>query len=518
MTTLAGTGNPTFSGDGGPAINASLWTPSGVAVDAGGNVFISDSGNGRVRKINASGIITTVDGNGSFGFSGDGGPATSASLYSPLGVAVDSVGNLYIADNTNQRIRKVGASGTIATVAGNGIFGFSGDGGPATSAKLNGPTGVAVDAIGNVYIADKDNRLIRQVNGSGIITTVAGGGTPGTLGDGGPATSAYLSSPQGVAIDAAGSFYIGDIGSQRIRKVNSTGMIVTLAGGGAAGILGDGGLATTASLSGPEGVAVDVAGNVFIADQGNNRIREVVIGPSINSGGITNGAGFQPGTVVPGGILSIFGLNFASGSNSGSGVPLPINLDGVQVLINGLAAPLFYVGTNQVNAQAPFELVSGTQASVVVQTNGVPSPPQTVPIVGYQPGIFTLGGTYGNQGAILLAGTSELAMAVTPGIPSAPVHIGDYVSIFCTGLGLTDPPVSTNTVGPNPPASTKTPVGVIIGDSAEIASFAGLAPGFIGLYQVNVQIPQGVSPGNAIQVVLTQGSTQSNTATIAVQP
>jgi uncharacterized protein (TIGR03437 family) len=270
ITTVAGNGNAGFSGDGGPAINASLSYPIGVAVDSAGNLYIADSSNNRIRKV-SGGTITTVAGNGNARFSGDGGPATSASLFYPVGVAVDSAGNLYVAERQDNRIRKV-SGGTITTVAGSGDTGFSGDGGPATSASVDYPGGVAVDSTGNLYIADSGNGRIRKVSG-GIITTVAGNGGGGFSGDGGPATSASLG-PIGVAVDSDGNLYISDLGNSRVRKV-SGGTITTIAGGGAFRFSGDGGPATSALFNAPEGLTLDSAGNLYIADFANNRIRKV---------------------------------------------------------------------------------------------------------------------------------------------------------------------------------------------------------------------------------------------------
>ncbi len=271
LTVVAGNGIEGVSGDGRPATSASLNAPTGVAVDSMGNLYIADEGNNRIRKV-SSGIITTVAGNGSPGFSGDGGPATSASLNGPLGVAIDAAGNLYIADSENNRIRKV-SGGTITTVAGNGVAGFSGDGGPAASASLDLPYGEAVDSAGSLYIADFRNQRIRKLSG-GTITTVAGNGTQGFSGDGGPAASASLNAPAGVAVDGAGNLYIADANNDRIRKV-SGGTITTVAGNGIEGFSGGGGPATSASLTAPLGVAVDFAGSVYIADTSNERIRKV---------------------------------------------------------------------------------------------------------------------------------------------------------------------------------------------------------------------------------------------------
>jgi hypothetical protein len=279
ITTIAGTGVSGFSGDGGPATSAHLTDPFAVAVDGQGNVYIAETNNSRVRKVNPGGTITTFAGTGDAGFSGDGGPATSAQLNSPEGLAVDGRGNVYIADSIDSRVRKVNPSGTITTFAGTGDWGFSGDGGSATSAMLSGPTDVTVDRQGNVYIADFINYRVRKVSAGGTITTIAGTGGSGYSGDGGPATSARLI-PTSVALDGLGSVYIGDFHNRRVRKVSPSGTITTVAGTGIRGSFGDGGPATSAQLAGPEAVAVDGHGNVYIADSGNNRVRKVATSAS----------------------------------------------------------------------------------------------------------------------------------------------------------------------------------------------------------------------------------------------
>ncbi|MFD8695475.1 NHL repeat-containing protein [Kitasatospora purpeofusca] len=275
ITTVAGNGQQGFGGDGGPATTSSLNCPFSVTFDSSGDLYIADYQNHRVRKVSTGGTITTVAGNGVKGYGGDGGPATAASLKDPAGVAVDRIGNLYIADRSNQRVRKVGPDGTITTVAGSGTHGFSGDGGPATRARLNFPHSIAVDGAGNLFIADDYNHRLRKVGPDGTITTVAGDGTEGYGGDGGPATRAGLNFPHGIAIDAAGTLYIADRYNYRVRKVTPDGTITTVAGTGTRGFDGDGGPAVRAALNLPQSVALDRAGNLYLADYGNKRVRRV---------------------------------------------------------------------------------------------------------------------------------------------------------------------------------------------------------------------------------------------------
>ncbi len=303
ITTVAG-GRTGGLGDGGAATNAELNGPYGVAVDATGNLFIADRGNSRIRKVGANGMITTVAGGGTGGL-GDGGAATNAELNGPYGVAVDATGNLFIADTGNNVIREVGSDGMITTVAGNGYVnpitgwgGYSGDGGPATNAELNEPTGVAVDGTGNLFIVDSENNVIREVGTDGIISTVGGNGWKGYSGDGGAATNAELAYPYGVAVDATDNFFIADTYNNVIREVGTNGIITTVAGSWTNGYAGDGGAATKAELSGPYGVAVDATGNLFIADTWNNVIREVGTNGIITT---VAGNGYGAGTLFGGG-------------------------------------------------------------------------------------------------------------------------------------------------------------------------------------------------------------------------
>jgi trimeric autotransporter adhesin len=278
-TLVAGTGQRGFRGDGGLAVDAQLSFPTYVALDADGNVFIADSANNRVRRVDArTGIISTVAGNGTSGFAGDNGPATSAALNGPNGLALDGDGNLYIADTGNQRVRAVDLeSGVIRTVAGNGYAGWLGDTGRAVRANLSRPTGLAVDGNGNLFISDTNSNRIRRVElSTGIITRYAGSWSNQALGDHGPAHRARLNDPAGIALDHAGNLYIADGFQHRVRRVDArTGIITTVAGRGVPGSDGDRGPAVDAALGRPAGVAVDAEGNLFVVDTAGSRLRRI---------------------------------------------------------------------------------------------------------------------------------------------------------------------------------------------------------------------------------------------------
>jgi hypothetical protein len=316
ITTIAGTGGSAgFSGDGGLASSARLNSPSGVFVDILGDMYICDSNNHAIRKIDVDGIITTVAGTGgSSGYSGDGGTASNARLYYPSDVYVDTSRNIYIPDHWNHVFRKVDASGVITTIAGiGGSPGFSGDGGLATNARLHYPAGAFVDASGNVYISDAGNNVIRKIDVNGVITTIAGiGGSAGFSGDGGLATNARLNYPYGVFGDTSGNIYISDYGNHAIRKVDVSGVITTIAGtGGSPGFSGDGGFATNARLNYPLRVIVDSSRNIYISDQWNHVFRKVDA-----SGVITTiaGIGGSPGFSGDGGLATSAQLYYPAGA------------------------------------------------------------------------------------------------------------------------------------------------------------------------------------------------------------
>ena len=285
ITTVAGNGTGGYSGDGGQATSARINGAYNLTVDSKGNIYIADRINSCIRMVNTLGIISTIAGTDTVGFSGDGGPATAAKLDWTNGVAIDNLGNIYVSDESN-RVRKINTLGIINTVVGTGTQGYTGDGGPATAAELNGPIGLAIDAAGNLYIADNDNNVIRKVNSVGIISTVAGHGIPpnnhGYAGDGGQATDANLYLPYYVAVDLIGNLYISDGDNFKIRKVNSLGIITTFAGSTTATSSGMGGQATAAGIGLPGGVAADTEGNVYFSDVGNCVVYKVDTSGIIN--------------------------------------------------------------------------------------------------------------------------------------------------------------------------------------------------------------------------------------------
>ena len=296
ISTVAGNGVKGYGGDGGVADSAMFGSQiTGVSVDNYNNVYIADAYNNCIRKVTSDGIINTIAGNGIAGYSGDGGSATSASLYNPFAILPDSLGNLYIADNVNGCVRKVSANGKITTIAGTAQHhGYSGDGGLATAAKLQSPWALALDNTGSLYISDAYNNVIRKVDIKGIITTIAGSGAQGFSGDGGLATAATLYKPAGIAFDKENNLFVADYVNNCVRKVTPSGIISTVAGIGGAnyGYSGDEGLATLAQLNHPFGLAIDSLGNLFIADGGNSRIRKVDLNGIITTIAGTNTHGF----------------------------------------------------------------------------------------------------------------------------------------------------------------------------------------------------------------------------------
>ena len=409
---------------------------------------------------------------------GDDGPATAAQVFRPASVAVDGSGNLYIADTFNHRIRKLDSSGTITTIAGSGERGF---GGPAVYAQLRFPWGVATDGTGNLYIADQDNHRIRKVDSSGIITTIAGtAGRWGSEGDGGPATEARLSSPYDVAVDGAGNLYFADWGNHRIRKVDSSGTITTIAGSGETGydrggFGGDGGPAVNARLSRPAGIALDGAGNLYFADTENHRIRVLTpppeTGPSLAE--FLNAAGFIPGT-APASLQSLFGERLAPATAVASALPLLAELVGVGIeVIDGTGAAheaqLLYVSPGQINFLMPDEAAPGA-AVLRLTREGEEAVELAITIDTVAPGLFSANGTGEGIGAITALRVAADAVQAT------------------------------------------------IGDSEAPVLFAGAQGGVAGLDQVDVgPLPRSLVGRDEVNVVVTAAGITSNTVTIVIE-
>jgi uncharacterized protein (TIGR03437 family) len=503
-TLFAGNGTFTFAGDGGPAANASFFTPMSVAVDSAANVYIADSINNRVRRVSSAGTITTVAGNGSPAFGGDGGPAAIASLSTPAAVAVDGSGNLYIADQGNNRVRKVSSAGTITTIAGSASPGFSGDGGPAVGAGISLPGGLAVDAAGNVYFSDINNNRIRKVSTSGTISTVVGNGTKGFSGDGGPATSAAINlftSHDGLAMDDTGNLYIPDAANNRVRRVDGTGTINTIVGNGTAGFSGDGSPATTAGLNSPTDVAVDASGNLFIADTTNNRVRKVAAAsgpaaPSISANGIVNGASFAPG-IAANSWATIFGANLSTTTDTWANAiangQLPTSLDGVRVMVGGKPAYVNFVSPGQINILVP-DIDPGS-AQVTVATPPGTSSTFTVAASQYGPAFFTWPG---NQPVATHQDFSFAARSDTfAGTTIVPAQPGEVIVLWGTGFGPTSPtaPVGVQVPGSSTYSTRSLPAIQINNMNATVFG-AALAPGFAGLYQVAIQVPSSLADGD----------------------
>lgn len=427
ITTVAGTAIPGYSGDGGPATQASLSFPRAVAVDAAGNIYIGDSGNYAIRKVDANGIITTIAGNGTLGFSGDGGPASKAMVGAVAGFAFDAARNLYFADTNNYRVGKIALDGTISTFAGTGTAGYTGDGGPALNATFYYPDSVAFDSAGNLYIAEPNNNVVRKVSAGGIVSTVAGKGPNniGFSGDGGPAANALMNDPQGAAVDGAGNIYITDEDNQRIRMISPDGTITTLAGDGTKNFAGDGGPAANAEVFLPEGIAVGPNGVVYFVDSGNKRVRALIPAafgqpPAITPGGVVTASDFgEFAAIAPAAWIEIYGTNLALGTTTWSGANF-----------NGTTAPTMLNGTSVTIANASAFVEYADPGHINVQ---VPSNIAT----GRQPLIVTT-----NAG--ISAPYTVTVNAASPGLfapASFAINGGKYVAaLFSDGITYALPP------------------------------------------------------------------------------
>ncbi|HLY15937.1 MAG TPA: hypothetical protein VKR61_01875, partial [Bryobacteraceae bacterium] len=528
--TLAGGDAGSFGGDGGPAVNARLAGPAGLAVTANGILYIADTRNQRVRQVDTSGLISTV--------AGDGTPAQGTNeLNYPTGLAWDGSNSLFIADQNNARVQQLTPGSGMITAAGTGVPGFDGDGLPALSTQLLFPAavaltgngtlivadggnlrvrelnpagvlltiatqvnarGVAVDALGRVYIADTANHRILAMDPGGAATPFAGTGVAGFSGDGGPALSAQLNQPTGLAADALGNLFIADTGNHCVRVVTPDGVIQTVAGTGVAGSAGDGGAATLSQLNAPAAVAVDATGAVWIADTGNNSIRKLTPGAVTPPAqqllplAVVNGASWLAGAVAPGEIVSIFssaGMALGPVLGVAATSPLPTQLSDVEVRFDGQAVPLYYAAAKQINAQVPLSVAGAALTQVEVFYQGVSRGQAQIAVTAAEPGIFVWSG-----------GTGQAVVTNADGSLNSPGNAaarGSAITLYATGQSQ------------NLTASL-----TVSGFAAEILSTSEAA----GLLRIDARLPAGFAPTGVLQLLLqTGGATSQPGVTIAVR-
>jgi trimeric autotransporter adhesin len=575
ITTIAGKtgpdGQPTrgFEGDGGPAARAALAlanlqnkcpppTPfeqtSHISIDGKGNIYFADSENQRIRRIDPAGNISTVAGDGAAPASnsrceptspvGDGGSAASAHLFNPADVLPLPDGSILIADQQNNRIRQI-ANGTIATIAGNGLHNFFSPGNPATASPMdwpsalavdsagliyfselhgnrvgrinrdgklatvagNGfpgndtltkPAGIAIDRDGNVLIADTGNHRIRKATPSGALTTIAGNGQQGFCGDNGPAASACFDTPMDVQSDSRGNIYVADTGNHRVRRIDPAGMISTIAGTGQPGRGPDNVAATSSALNNPSALALDAYNDLYIIDWQNYLIRKVTFA-AIFAGGVVEGAGFS-GVPSPGGIFSVFGASLAASAAAANGAPLPTQLAGVGLEVNGTAVPLYLVSPGQINAQLPYEAAPGPATASIVTSAGR-GPPASFVIAPAAPGVFI---ALNQNNSVNKGGNPESR--------------GRVLICYVTGLGAVSPPVPTGQSAPlDVLSSANARVNVTVAGVAAQVRFAGLAPGFAGLGQINVLVPQESAAGDAVPLVIEINGQKSQSFAVSIR-
>lgn len=489
LATIAGSGaSQHFGGDGGPATAAQLYSPSGVVEDSSGNLFIADTSNNRIRMVTPAGIISTIAGTGAAGSSGDNGPASAGELNAPRGLTIDSADNLYIADSGNNEVRRITPGGAISTIA----------------SQLNNPVSVAVDQHGSIYIADSGNNRIVQVTASGTLSTLAKVNGPlavavdasgnvvaadatqiWNIAAGGTTTSLIngLTSPASLAFASDGTLLIADTGANVVRELSASGVLTAIAGTGTPGFSGDGEAALSAELNAPAGIAAGANGTIWIADSGNNRVRSLTPGAVSSQTAtvsVVNAASLVPGAIAPGEIITVFGTGFDKANT--------------QLLFDGNAATLFYTSATQINALAPASLTPNSSTTMSIVVDGAAAAGSSVSVVAAAPGIFTVSGGTGQAAANNQDGSLNSA--------SNPAARGSVVSLYATGQGsATGSDVSVTIAGYNAPIL-----------------YAGPAPGFPGLMQINAQIPGGFLPPGVQSVVLAVGDATSQAGvTLAIQ-
>jgi uncharacterized protein (TIGR03437 family) len=515
ITTVAGNGVAGFKGDQGPAASAELRAPSGIALDVSGNLVVADTLNQRIRKISA-GEIWTVLGTGT----ADAGPQNTVPLEtpvrSPAGLCFDLAANQYVVDTLNNRVLLAPPGALVTTDAGNGAPGSSGDGGSAPTAQLDGPATCAVDASGSLFIADTKNNRIRKVSPAGVITTIAGAGAAGAAGDEGPAAAALLNAPRGVAVDGLGDIFIADTGNHRIRMVTPDGQIHSIAGTGVAGFAGDGAEALSAQLNSPGGLVVDGSGSLYFADSANNRVRRLVqtAGPPVVAPPPTNvppppltvqnAASQASGAVAPGELVILSGSGLGpqagvAGLLDSSGLVANI-VAGTEVRFDDVPAPIFYAQYSQVTVQVPYTVSQNGTTHIEARYLGTTVNSADVAVAPSAPGLFPV----------------VLNQDGTTNSSANPAAAGSTIVFSATGEGVTN---GANTAGLQavaPYANPLLPVVLTIGGEIASAPYAGAAPGLAGVLQVNAVVPADLPPGQAA-VLLSVGAAGSQAIGIWIQ-
>lgn len=506
------TGGAAAAGDGGAAAAAKLYGPSQAILLASGALLICDQKNNRIRQVSPAGTITTVVGSNLHSFFAPNIPATLTPMDWPSSIAVDAEGRGYFAELHSNRVARTNSDGRLQVIAGTGLPGTGADGPDATRSALSNPTHIVFDRSGNLLVVEQGGHRIRRITPGGAISTVAGTGSPGYNGEGMQATAAQLNQPNAVAVDAAGNMFIADMGNHRIRRVAVDGTISTIAGNGQIGRGAEGIPATQSPLNFPNAVAVDNNGDVLIVDWQNYLIRRVsfAVRPAISSGGVVNAASFLPAPVplAPGALISIFGINFATALTQASQAPLPTEMAGAAVAVNGTRMPLVFVSPNQINAQLPYDVREG-EAKIRVTTAEGSSAEETVNIGAAAPGIFMIAG-----GTRAVAINQDFSLNTAENAEAR----GRVLTVYLTGIGPLDGDLAAGAAAPSTTLyRAALDSSATIGGRAAPMLFLGLTPGFVGLAQANVQIPEDGPVGTALELVISVNRQRSNTTLVAVK-
>jgi uncharacterized protein (TIGR03437 family) len=560
ISTIAGIGGVQgYLGDGGSPLLAELDFPYRVAVDSKGNYYFADYLTHVIRQVTAAGVISTIAGPGSFGFQGDGGPGIQAIISDVHGLAVDSAGNVYFSDTHNGRVRKITSAGIVSTLAGNGTIGYSGDGGAATSAALSTPAGVAVDSGGNVYIADYGTSTVRKVDSKGNISTIAGTGAWGRGADGGPANKTPLANPFALALDSSGNLYMSDTGTASIRRIAADGTIqtvvsnvdaeslavdaagniyfpnylnstvqkvlpngtrFTIAGTGSPGFSGDGGAATSAQLNQPYGIALGASGTIYVADSNNQVIR--LLTPLALSITVVNAASGVGGQIAPGEIVTIYGTGLGPATGTlgqlGADGKFTTQQSGTTVSFGGTNAPIIFTSATQVSAVVPYSMPIGATVDVSVTYQDQTLTATAVPVVASAVGMFTLNASGGGQAAAV---NQNNAINDT----ARPAPLGSVLTVYVSGEGLTTPAGVDGKPATSPLPQPVLAVRALVAGQSVPVVYAGGAPGLIaGLMQVNLALPVNLiqtfatGPVSVPIVIIVGNSITQNNVTVAVLP